>query len=159
MTRGAVAAILAFVFLACAGVPAARASVGAASSVAPDDAPIVVASKSFTESVILGEMLAQLLAADADDLVDPDVCLAFPHAPYPADAVVPEAQIRPILDTFKHLRFADETIYLRAGSVNIFNGIVGLNFSCDGSHYIPWAEFLDKKLDFWLGSNSLESDE
>jgi hypothetical protein len=86
-----------------------------------------------------------------DDLADPDVCLAFPHKTYPPDAVIPKDQIRPILDTFKHLRFADETIYLRAGSLNIFNGIVGLNFSCDGSHYIPVEQFLARDSDFWEG--------
>jgi hypothetical protein len=86
-----------------------------------------------------------------DDLVDPDVCLAFPHHAYPGDAVVPRSQIRPILDTFCYLRFADETIYLRAGSVNIFNGIVGLNFSCDGSHYVPHDQFLARDSGFWEG--------
>ena len=86
-----------------------------------------------------------------DDLVKPDVCLAFPHHPYPSDAVVPQEQIRPVLDTFKQLRFADDTIYLRAGSINIFNGIVGLNFSCDGSHYVPADQFLARDSDFWEG--------
>lgn len=86
-----------------------------------------------------------------DDLIDPDVCLAFPHKAYPADAVVPREQIRPILDTFKHLRYADDTIYLRAGSINIFNGMVGLNFSCDGSHYIPADQFLARDSAFWDG--------
>lgn len=86
-----------------------------------------------------------------DALVDPDICLAYPHRPYPKTAEVPQEAIRPILDTFKHLRFADETIYLRAGSVNIFNGIVGLNFSCDGSHYIPYHQFLAKDSAFWEG--------
>jgi len=86
-----------------------------------------------------------------DDLVDPDVVLAFPHCDYPHDAVVPASSIRPILETFRHLRFADDTIYLRAGSINIFNGIVGLNFSCDGSHYIPFQQFLAKDSEFWEG--------
>lgn len=86
-----------------------------------------------------------------DDLVDPDVCLAFPHRDYPAEALVPCEQVRPILDTFKHLRYADDTIYLRAGSINIFNGIVGLNFSCDGSHYIPAEQFLARDSEFWEG--------
>ncbi len=86
-----------------------------------------------------------------EDLVDPDICLAYPHSPYPADAQIPQDSIRPILDTFRHLRFADDTIYLRAGSINIFNGIVGLNFSCDGSHYIPFDQFLAKDSDFWNG--------
>jgi len=86
-----------------------------------------------------------------NDLIDPDTCLAYPHHAYPVDAVVPQSSIRPILETFKHLRFADDTIYLRAGSVNIFNGIVGLNFSCDGSHYIPFDQFLAKDSEFWEG--------
>ena len=86
-----------------------------------------------------------------EDLVDPDICLAFPHRDYPADAVVPKESIKPIFETFRQLRFADETIYLRAGSINIFNGIVGLNFSCDGSHYIPFNQFLAKDSEFWEG--------
>jgi hypothetical protein len=32
--------------------------------------------------------------------------------------------------------------------------MVGLNFSCDGSHYIHWLEFLDKGLEFWFGPES-----
>lgn len=86
-----------------------------------------------------------------DDMIDPDVCLAFPHTAYPEDAIVSKDRIRPIFDTFKHLRFADETIYLRAGSINIFNGMVGLNFSCDGSHYIPFDQFLARDSEFWEG--------
>ena len=88
---------------------------------------------------------------DFDDLADPDVCLAFPHTDYPAEAIVPADQIRPIFDTFRHLRFADDTIYLRAGSINVFNGMVGLNFSCDGSHYIPFDQFLARDSEFWDG--------
>ncbi len=82
-------------------------------------------------------------------LNDPDICLVYPHRPYPKDAKVPQDNIKHILETFKYLRFADENIYLRAGSINIFNGIVGLNFSCDGSHYIPFDEFLAKDSAFW----------
>lgn len=86
-----------------------------------------------------------------DELVNPDICLVYPHQPYPEDAQVPRDNILPILETFCQLRLADETIYLRAGSVNIFNGIVGLNFSCDGSHYIPHHQFLAKDSSFWEG--------
>lgn len=86
-----------------------------------------------------------------DELADPDVCLAFPHRPYPSEAVIPLEQIGPIMDTFKHLRYADESIYLRSGSINIFNGIIGLNFSCDGSHYIPVDQFLARDSGFWDG--------
>jgi len=38
--------------------------------------------------------------------------------------------------------------------LNIFNGFVCLTFSCDGSHYMPWDEFLGKDIDFWLGKVS-----
>jgi len=88
---------------------------------------------------------------EIDDLTDPDICLAYAHHPYPKDALIPRQNIRPILDTFRELRFADDTIYLRAGSINLFNGIVGLNFSCDGSHYIPHQEFLARDSAFWNG--------
>ena len=57
-----------------------------------------------------------------------------------------------VFQQLKALRFADETIYLRSGSINIMNGMVGLTFSCDGSHYMPVEEFLDKDLSFWLGN-------
>jgi hypothetical protein len=47
-----------------------------------------------------------------------------------------------VLAEFKRLRTLDNHIYLRAGSLNVVNGLVGLNFSCDGSHYLNYAEFL-----------------
>lgn len=92
-----------------------------------------------------------------DDLTDPNLCMAYPHCAYPENAVVPAARIREVLDTFKALRFMDETLYLRSGTLNIFNGLVGLTFSCDGSHYMPWDEFLDKSLGFWLGTGAAAS--
>jgi len=92
---------------------------------------------------------------DIDDLTDPDICLAWPKTSYPEDAIIPVERIKDVFNTFRDLRFMDETIYLRAGSLNIFNGMVGLNFSCDGSHYMPWAEFLDKNMGFWLGSDEM----
>lgn len=89
-----------------------------------------------------------------DDLIDPDICLAYPKRPYFDRAIVPPEQIMKIFKQFGALRFADETIYLRAGSLNIVNGMIGLNFSCDGSHYLPFSEFLDKGLDFWFGAST-----
>lgn len=86
---------------------------------------------------------------DLATLVDPDICLVYPQREYPADAMVPPEQIRPILQGLRELRFADESIYLRGGSLNIFNGMVALTFSCDGSHYMPYAEFLDRDMPFW----------
>jgi hypothetical protein len=59
--------------------------------------------------------------------------------------------LREVLQEFKALRFADETIYLRSASINIMNGMLGLTFSCDGSHYMPVEEFIEKNLGFWVG--------
>ena len=95
---------------------------------------------------------------DIDDLTDPGICLAYPTRDYPGDAVIPLERISELFRTFRELRLMDDTIYLRAGSVNIFNGMVGLNFSCDGSHYMPWDEFLDKSLSFWLGTEVAAED-
>lgn len=90
---------------------------------------------------------------DIEDLTDPAICLALGQHDYPDNAVIPVERVKEVFQTFRSLRMMDETIYLRAGSLNIFNGMVGLNFSCDGSHYMPWAEFLDKNMGFWLGSS------
>ena len=90
---------------------------------------------------------------DIDALTDPDTCLIYPNRAYPDDALVPKDTIRPVLDALRALRFMDETFYLRAGSINIFNGMVGLTFSCDGSHYLPWDEFLSKGYDFWAAGS------
>ncbi|MEK7815601.1 MAG: hypothetical protein AAB294_02135 [Pseudomonadota bacterium] len=89
-----------------------------------------------------------------DEIIDPDICLAYALRPYPDDAKVSPAEIRKTLEEFKELRFADETIYLRSGSLNVMNGMVGLTFSCDGSHYMSVQEFLEKDLSFWLGTRT-----
>ena len=54
-----------------------------------------------------------------------------------------------ILNEFKRLRTTDKTIYMRNGSINRVNGIIGMTFSCDGSHYLPYDEFLNKEHAFW----------
>ena len=81
-----------------------------------------------------------------------DTCLAYPARSYPKNAVISQEKIPEIFKQFKTLRFADETVYLRAASLNIINGMVALNFSCDGSHYIPAEDFLKEGEMFWLGS-------
>lgn len=88
---------------------------------------------------------------DIEDLSDPGIVMTYPNRPYPKDADIPIDKVREVFQTFRALRFMDETIYLRAGSLNIYNGMVGLNFSCDGSHYMPWDQLLEKNLSFWLG--------
>lgn len=87
-----------------------------------------------------------------NELTDPDICLAYPGHPYPERAIVPASQVMDVFNMFRTLRFGDETVYLRAGSLNIINGMVGLNFSCDGSHYMRYDEFLQKSSEFWFGT-------
>lgn len=89
---------------------------------------------------------------DQDALADPDICLVYPAIDYPGDALVPKEDVPRILDTLKALRMADENIYLRMASINLFNGMISLTFSCDGSHYMRWDEFLGKSLGFWFGT-------
>ncbi len=88
---------------------------------------------------------------DVEMLTDPDICLAYPKSEYPQKAIVPADKVRAVLDGFQELRLVDETIYLRSSSFNIFNGLVSLTFSCDGSHYLQYDEFLDRGHAFWAG--------
>jgi hypothetical protein len=87
---------------------------------------------------------------DHEALSDPDICLVFPSRPYPHDATIPRHDIERILSTMQSLRCADPTIYLRMASINIFNGMISLTFSCDGSHYMSYVEFLLKDTSFWF---------
>jgi len=77
-----------------------------------------------------------------EEFLDPDIVLAYPRLSYTAEAVVPSPEIPKVLAEFKRLRALDRQIYLRSGSLNVVNGLIGLNFSCDGSHYLSYAEFL-----------------
>jgi hypothetical protein len=84
-----------------------------------------------------------------EEITNPSVCLAYNKTDYPRDAVIPALTVRSVFQRFKALREADSTIYLRSASLNIINGMVGLTFSCDGSHYMPATEFLEKDDSFW----------
>ena len=86
-----------------------------------------------------------------DEIINPAVCLAYPKKPYPSDATVSEVKVAKVFKRLAELRNADETIYLRSGSLNVVNGMVGLTFSCDGSHYMSADEFLGKPDSFWFG--------
>ncbi len=91
---------------------------------------------------------------DQDAIKDPNICLVYPSRHYPDDAEIPRTAIARILDSMRALRMADTTIYLRTASINIFNGMVSLTFSCDGSHYMRYDEFLSKGDDFWSGASA-----
>jgi len=93
---------------------------------------------------------------------DPTLVEALTGEPFSlSDAYISRNARRPSLMAVQHVVDDDGNLKgylgadfdLRAGSLNIFNGMVGLNFSCNGSHYMPWAEFLDKSLEFWLGTS------
>ena len=69
----------------------------------------------------------------------------FAAYPYPINALVPPHRIPVILELLQLLRCSDHSVYLRSGSLNIINGMVGLNFSCDGSHYIDYRDFMEQR--------------
>lgn len=77
-----------------------------------------------------------------DDFLNLNSYHTYPLKDYTQQAVINSECITPILEGFKRLRLKDPQIYLRSASVNVVNGFVGLNFSCDGSHYINFDEFL-----------------
>lgn len=86
-----------------------------------------------------------------EEIISPDVCLIYKKRIYPADAMILPSMVKKILNKFEMLRNADDTIYLRSASINIVNAMVGLTFSCDGSHYMLADEFLKKPNSFWFG--------
>jgi hypothetical protein len=77
-------------------------------------------------------------------------CTDCPPTPYPDEAIVDPRHIREVLEMFRILRFSDEQMYLRSGSLNVINGMVGLNFSCDGSHYLSADTFLASPYTHWF---------
>jgi len=112
---------------------------------------VIVATSTLTGDDVVAD-LAESLGARVVRGSEDDVLSRFVAAldAYPADALTPQHAIRPILDGLRALRFMDETFYLRAGSINIFNGMISLTFSCDGSHYMSYVEFLLKDTSFWF---------
>lgn len=86
-----------------------------------------------------------------EEIIHPSVCLAYRKRDYPPAALVDNDLIRPVFDRMAQLRRMDEYLYLRSGSLNVMNGLVGLTFSCDGSHYLNVEDFLEKGEAFWRG--------
>jgi len=86
-----------------------------------------------------------------EEIINPSVCLAYPGTSYPLDATINKREIRDVLDRFVNLRLGDSVVYLRSASLNLINGLVSLNFSCDGTHYMAAREFLGKDDQFWFG--------
>jgi len=78
-----------------------------------------------------------------EEIFAPGFLDQFAPAVYAEKPHIDADQVRPILEEFKRLRTTDETVYLRNASINLINGIIGMTFSCDGSHYIPYEEFYE----------------
>lgn len=57
--------------------------------------------------------------------------------------LISDEEVTPILNEFKRLRLSDSTVYMRDGSINRTNGMMGMTFSCDGGHYIDHKTFFD----------------
>lgn len=81
-----------------------------------------------------------------DEFLQRSFASRFDCEQYPINALIPPGQVIDVLNMFRRLRLTDETVYLRSGSLNIINGTIGLNFSCDGSHYVNYRKFLDNSL-------------
>jgi hypothetical protein len=94
-----------------------------------------------------------------EELSDSEIVLAYPQRPYFERNIVPKDNICKVFKQFSALRFADETVYLRSGSLNLVNGFIGLNFSCDGTHYLVYDDFLNRGLAFWFGVDADESND
>lgn len=84
-----------------------------------------------------------------EEVFYPDFIDSFPSLSYEGrQPFIDIHRIEPILDEFKRLRLSDEQIYLRSASLNRINGMIGMNFSCDGSHYIEHEEFFRRLKEF-----------
>lgn len=78
-----------------------------------------------------------------EEIFAPEFLAGLPRVVAIERPVVASEQIRPLLEHFKRLRLKDESLYLRNASINRINGTIGMTFSCDGSHYIPFEEFFE----------------
>lgn len=84
-----------------------------------------------------------------DEVLDPGFIDSFPSLSYEGrQPSIEQHRLGLVLGEFKRLRFSDEQIYLRSASVNRLNGMIGMNFSCDGSHYIEHDEFFRRLREF-----------
>jgi hypothetical protein len=62
-----------------------------------------------------------------------------------------------ILSEFKRLRLSDKTLYMRNGSINLINGMIGMTFSCDGAHYIDYKTFCERLDNFGTTDESKQA--
>lgn len=87
-----------------------------------------------------------------DEIFEPDFLGRFEKAVSIERPVIPSEDVAPILAVFRRLRFQDESVYLRSASINRINGIIGMTFSCDGSHYIEYSAFYETVELLWAAA-------
>lgn len=78
-----------------------------------------------------------------DEVFAPDFLARFEQAVPIERPLIPAQGIDDILNAFRVLRLKDESVYLRNASINRINGLIGMTFSCDGSHYIEYDRFFE----------------
>ena len=76
-----------------------------------------------------------------DEVVSSAFPTRFPLLRSTLQTAVPAEAVEGVLHQFKRMRFQDEHVYLRNASINRINGLIGLTFSCDGTHYVPFDQF------------------
>jgi len=92
-----------------------------------------------------------------EEVLDPGFIDQFRDSPLDhLQPVIDADDTRCILAEFRRLRMTDQTLYLRNGSINRINGMIGMTFSCDGSHYIDHKTFFEK-LDTFATSESVNT--
>ena len=80
-----------------------------------------------------------------DQVTASDFLNALPDLSYEGrQPRIPVGRIGEVLEEFRRLRLTDEQLYLRNGSINRINGLIGMTFSCDGSHYIDCDDFFQR---------------
>jgi len=92
---------------------------------------------------------------DLKKLLDPDMYLTYPRCSYPANAKMSTKTVKEVLERFCTLRLIDDRFYLRSGSLNVMNGLVGLTFSFDGTQYLSVETFLSKDLADWFAPTTI----
>lgn len=78
-----------------------------------------------------------------EEIFVPEFIDSFAPSKHWDKSVLTREEIRCVLETQARLRFTDKNVYVRACGINVINGMISMTFSCDGSHYIPFAEFDD----------------
>ncbi|MBI1423809.1 MAG: hypothetical protein GC149_10125 [Gammaproteobacteria bacterium] len=90
-----------------------------------------------------------------EELLNPELFLRYPKRSYDRHTQLELDRIPLVFAQLKALRQTDDSVYLRSGSVNIMNGLIGLTFSGSGSYYMNVEEFLNHNLTDWLNHDAI----